>query len=285
MPGFEEGKDKTIIQQAPDLKKLQDDYNRKVIIFENDLKKRTDALNDISARLISARADLQIQYSAKIMSKETQLADLTSQIAALKDTISSLSAEISDKKIQKNAISLDFAAERQRLDASWDEFHMAFTDYQAKQKEVNYAQDSLLRANAELETAKKSFVDYKAAALADIDQKVAAANDLIAEAKSRDADSMSVLKRVSDALTDLAQKKEAMETALTKAGPIIAQSDIIQEQASFNKKVQAENDAIALQNQTDVNQIKVLKIALHNKEMELNAREQAVSQAEQKIGG
>ena len=41
--------------------------------------------------------------------------------------------------------------------------------------------------------------------------------------------------------------------------------------------------AQALQNQSDINEIKVARIAIHNREQDVAAREEAVTQAETKI--
>lgn len=207
------------------------------------------------------------------------------EIKARQDVLQGIIDDINKKSAQRDAIILDFSAERQRLEDSWNEFHGAFKDYQRKQNEVNYALDSLTRANAQLEEAKASFVSYKASALADIDQKVAGANELLEDAKAKQADGLVVLQRVNDALTDLAQKKANLDDQVMRAQPLIDRAEDIRAQTEYNKTTQAENDAQALRNQADKESNRVRAIALNNQKYQLDLRETAVSQREKEKGG
>ena len=283
--GFDEGRDKTIVQQVPDFKKTLEDYHKRVEEMGADLKARSDELASVLAKLNQAKADLQAQYDKTVDSLGGDIKALQLKITDLQAQSDTLSKEIQDKQALKNAISLDNSKEQERLDSSWVEFHKAFDDYQTKVNEVNWAQESLFNANAQLEKAKDEFVKYKASTIADLDQKTALANTLMDDAKAKQADGISALQRVNDALTDLAQKKANLDEQIMKAQPLIDQAEDVRTQTEYNKTTQATNDAQALQNQKDAEQIKVARVALNNLKHELDAREATISAAEHNIGG
>ena len=285
--GFETGDKpvKTIIQTTPDFKKSLDDYHHRVNEMGVQIKTYSDELASVQAQLAQAKADLQAQYDKTVDSLGGDIKALQLKIVDLQVQSDTLSKEIQTKQDIKNAITTDNISEHQRLDASWTEFHVATEEYLKNKDKLDWETQSLLNANVQLEKLKSDFESYKASTLADLDQKIANANELMETAKSAQAEAASVLQKANSAIDDSIRQKNELQDALAKAEPIIARANEIQTQAEKNIATQAVNDAQALQNQKDIDQIKVARIALHNKEVELSAREQNVSQAEQKIGG
>jgi chromosome segregation ATPase len=284
--GFETGDKpiKTIIQQTPDFKQSLDNYHHRVNEMGVQIKTYADELASVQAKLAQAKIDLQAQYSKKVESLGIDIAILQSNITELQAQSDTLSKEIQTKQDLKNAISTDNITEHQRLNDSWAEFHLAVEAYLKDKDKVDWAQKSLFDANEQLNKMKSDFESLKASTLAGLDQKVAEANELMESAKIAQADAAGVLQKANTAIDNSTCQINELQDALAKATPILARADEIQALAEKNLKIQADNDAQALQNQKDADQIKVARVALNNLKHELDAREVTISAAEQKIG-
>lgn len=284
---FDDGnKDKkTIIQNAPNFEDGLAKYNAQVEEISVQIKASQAELVDVMAKLEQARVDLQTQYARRTDDLGDQISILSQQLANLTLKSSALDKQIEDKQAVLNSISLDNTVKQQQLDTSWADFHKVSADYVVAKKQLDDDMSALADLQNQLNADHAAFEAYKAAALADLTKQKADADVSLNAASKAKADALVTLNAANDALSLLETKQAALALATQNAQALIERAAEVQEQADQNKIDANANSKQALQNQADINEIKVARIAIHNREQNVAAREEAVKQAETQIIG
>ena len=285
MGGFENGDKKgmTIIQNAPNFKDDLAKYTAQVEDIGVQIKAGQAELADLQVQLVQAKTDLQAQYDKRVGDLGNQISVLTQQLADLTLKSSALDTQIEDKQAILNNISLDNTAKQALLDSAWADFHKASADYVVAKKQLDDDVATLANLQAQFNTDKAVFETTKTAALADLAKQKADADASVDAANKAKADALATLNAANDALSSLEAKQADLALKTQNAQVILDGADAVQKQADQNKIDAANNSAQALQNQSDINEIKVARIAIHNREQDVAAREETVTQAETKI--
>ena len=283
--GFDGREGERPIQNAPDFTAGLATYTAQVEAISIQIKAGQAELDDLRGRIGDAKTDLQAQYSKTVNDLGDQILISQDQLAALRGQVASLEAQIKERQATKDAISLDNTAERAKLDASWAELQKSTANVNAAIAQVEKDKRDTAESMLALEAAKKEFDAFEKSRVDAISTRVTEIVALEAQAKKKMADaefSMSLTQSAQDqvekSLAELKAKTDAAQEVLDNAAAVRAQ-------AEKNAADQAYNSAQALQNQKDIQEIQVARVALNNLRQELASREQMVSQAEAKIGG
>jgi chromosome segregation ATPase len=289
MGGFEnrEPQGGVTIVPTPDFEANLKAYNDQVEQLSTQIKAKQDALAAIQSEIDAQNANLQASYTAKIQSFEDQITSLQAEIVQAQARFDALVQAIKDKQAQFDAISLDFTAKQKLLDDSWADFHLRANQLLIDQKRLKSDQDALLANRAQLiadqsdfENQKKFQQDYLDSLTKQASDAYTKAGQVLADALVKQTKADADVATVTATQADLASKLAAVQ-------PILAQADAIAAQKVQNDADTKKNEALALQNQTDANEIKVARVALNNAQVDFNNRLQTLQQAEAalKTGG
>ena len=157
----------------------------------------------------------------------------------------------------------------------------------------------LARARSQFESDQKSLQDFsdqvdiqvqklnddKAAFATEYSTKMAGLKVIGDAAVAAKNDAANTLQLAQEAQAKVDASQAALDASVAAAQPILAQADAVAKQKSDNAAAAALNSQQAAQNDKDANEIRTAKVALNNKEQELNARQAMIEAAEAKTGG
>lgn len=284
--GFEDKERKVdLSKEDPDFEGALAKYNSLVESIGLQIKAANEELEAVLTRLAEAKADLQAQYNKRIDDLGGQIQVLEAHIEDLKGKVASLEAQVAERQATKEAIQLDFESERKTLAEEWTELHK-------NSAAIMDAEQSLAEDRADLKVMleallkeQDSFGAYKAAEATRQDVQREEITKLQEAADIKASEAASLLTQANDKLKALAEETKTLDAKIAEAQAVIALADDINAQKIQNEKDKAYISTQALQNQKDVTEIKVARVALNNLKQQLDAREQLVSAAERKIGG
>ena len=272
-------------QAAPDFTVAIASYNKMVVDINVRITATKKELADVKDKFNVDTVLLQSQYNHTAGELGDKISALTARIAGLQTQSDSLDAQIKEKQATKDSISLDFIEERASLDEDQEAHDRdAIALYDAKQV-LKDGEITLANDRAKLETDRTAFEADMAVKGAEIDARMTNAATLEKKATDSQADALSALQRANMALDKIAQDKAALNLQITQAQAVLVQADAVRKQAEANAIALANNSAQAFQNDKDITEIRVARVALNNIKQELSAREQMVALAEKKIGG
>lgn len=257
--------------QVKDLNYQKEDLKIEIESLTAAITLKTVELNDLNA--------------AKQKEFEAQVIELRQQIDQQLAQSASLDSEIKDKQAKRDSVLLDFSNQEQVL-----------VD---KQTSISQQAGIIAAARAQLDadiaTFSKMKEDARAAAqsVSDaLDKREAAISDrenaagLQENKNTLDANENTLLAAQLNARRiQIASDQKDLDIKIQDANLILAQADAIAKQKAINDAATANITIQVEQNRSDADQIKVAQIALANKTADIQRREQAVSQAEQQIGG
>ena len=287
MAGFDDGKQVNVMvgQQLPNFKESMDNYYAQVKDIGTKIESAKNELADTLVKLNAARTALQAQYTARMADLDQQIVGLQAQIVDRQSVSSSLDKEITDKQAQRDAITLDFSNKQKELDAAWADYNKATADLQNGNAQLISDRTDVTAAQVSLRAAMDTFEEYKKKTTDEIAKSASDAQALIQTAVTQKADADAAISKAA-VVSDLAiQAQTDLNTKLAVIQPLLDKAVAIQKQLDDATALNNATSVQAAQNQTDANQIAVARVALHNKEVELNSREQTIAAAEQKIGG
>lgn len=285
---MDEGLDRTPISEEQLAANREQDiatYQAKVIELNQQIGDSQTVLAQLNEACAARQQDLDNIYEAQAADLELKTRDLRQQIDQQLATSVVLDLEIKGKAAQRDAILLDFTNERTELDLKQE-------DISKQAQVIAAAQTQLLLDQETFDKKKQASQAHHQETIAQLDKRESVISSREAEVNLKESNNASEAERLSlweqgltaretslsDSLSDFTAKKQ-------DALLIIAQADAVIKQKQDNDAM-TENIKIQVnQNLQDSNQIKVARIALANQTASIQQREQAVAQAEKRIGG
>jgi chromosome segregation ATPase len=269
--------------QAPDFVSSLETYNKRVAELGGQIKAAEAELSEALVALEKAKNQLQEQYAKKVTDLGDEITVLTAQLAILQGQSDTLDKQIQDKRDASDHISLDNSAKQKEIDAEWDKLRASANDVLVGQQKIDDTAKIVAADIDKLEADKKVFEKYKNEQLSLISQKAQEAANLLATATSKMntaevtlIEAKNTLAKIDEAKLDLAKKEAEAQGVIDQAEAVQKKSDEADEKLRIAS-------ATAFQNQKDVNEIKVARLALNNLKQELDARQSMIDAAEQKL--
>ena len=278
-------KENVIIAQTADFKAAYAKYQEQVQSIHNQIEASQKELAQVMGSLAQAKAALMEQYSKKVTDMGSQIDVLQAQVDDLTVKIRALDIQIQDRQQTKDAINLDFTNQRVLIDTANADIKNKMDELSNMQKKFDSDAIVLSARQSDLEEAKKEFDSYRVKELTDVLTKIKEAQDKTESANALITSAQANLKEARDAQLAINQAQSDLEAKTIVAQAVIDQAAAIKKKSDDADVQEQENSKLALQNQQDMNAIKVAKIAVSNREQSVAAREAAVAQAEIKIIG
>ena len=273
----------TALPQAPDFTASMAAYTKMVEDLSVQIKAAQATLADLQNQITQAKLALQEQYKQRLSDVGNQLTVLQAQLVTLQAESDALDQQISDKQATLAGISLDNTAKQKALDDEWLAVQKSSADVATANQQLIAGQKALADAQDAFEAEKAAFEADKAIQLANIAAEKIKIADLQAKADTAQQEVAITLQQASSALADVQKASEDLDAKKAATAPILAQADAVTKQQAANAAQLALNSAQASRNDTDAQEIRVAKVALNNKEKELDARQQMIDLAEKKI--
>lgn len=284
MSGFENGGGSIQVSiQPPDFTAALDTYNGMVADIGIEIKAKQQELSDLQDKITQTQLDLQTKYNTKVEDLGNKIKDLIYNSGELSIQIVGLEDEIKQRQQQRDAIILDFSEKQHDIEIQLAGIKKQSDDISDIQDRLDTETQELVSKQTVFAKEVSDFKVYKqdqTALLSQLTDTITKAQNKI-EAVEKDQNLNVVI--LANKESDLADREKDLNIRLAAAQLILDQADNVAKQKSQNDSDAKSNTAIALQNQKDIEQIKVAQVVMNNKDQELKAREQMVSLAEKKI--
>jgi hypothetical protein len=263
--------------------------------FEAGLKTYTEQVESISLELKAKQAELGgVQKSIEDAKTQRQLVYQTQRIEPLEEQIKMLQQRVSDlqeehnqwaiktsaRKLEHDAIVLDFSQKQKALDDSWADFYKQAVKLLEDQKVLQANRNTLAAEEAQFLKDQAAWTAQSQQEKIALAQSKKEADVIHEEASELLAQATLQKKDVADGAAQLILDRQAFEDGVAAAQDLLTQADAVAKQKAQNEIDLKNNSAAALQNQNDAIQIKVARIALNNQEQEYNSRMQTLQAAE-----
>lgn len=272
-------------QMAKNRQQALDDYNGQVIDINRQIKDANAILSQLNEAYAAREEDLNAMYIKKETDFNLKMSLVREQIDQMMNQSLILDTEIKEKQAQRDAISLDFAAQAEELNVKQQSISDQAKVLASAQLQLDSDRAVFAQIKEDSRAAAQSIADALDRRQKNLDEQQSSIDIASSEATRISRENIQKEQGLAQQVKDLQDLQVVVAQQQQDALGIIAQASDVQKQKVENEAVILNNTKQTEQNRRDADQIRVAKIALANKTQDVQQREQAVTQAEQKIGG